>query len=392
MDLFVEILFWCLKLLTFYTGFMGILFFLPRRKFTPTSPVTRFAVLIPARNEESVIENIVKNIKHQNYTQELYDIIVIPNNCEDDTAGAAQRAGAKIFSCTGTIRGKGDVLHQVFEQLMGQYDAYCVFDADNLVDPDFLARMNDAVVGGALVAKGRQKASNPYDSWMSGCYDIYMESANTLHSRPRESLGLNAKLIGTGFMVTDKLMQQMGGWNAFTITEDTEFAAQCALNNVRIHYVPEAIHYDEQPTGFGISMRQRRRWSAGVQIVANRYVPRLLLRCYRFRTLDFTIFVNMIYVQMLLLIPAVYELVGLTGAELWKTLLISVASFWGGSMALALFMCITARRNVIKMLKSILLYPIYVASWYPLHFIALFVKPKKWTTIPHTGKTKVQMK
>ena len=390
METVLDVLSWILRIMTLYTGLMGFLFILPRKKFKIVPPKNRFAVLIPARNEANVIENIIESLREQDYPDELYDIIVIPNNCTDDTADVSLAAGAQVFTCTGEIRGKGDVLHQVFEKLMGQYDAYCVFDADNTLDPAFLARMNDAIEGGVLVAKGKQKASNPYDSWVSGCYDLYIETSNTMYSRPRQSLGLSAKLIGTGFMVTDKLMQSMGGWNAFTITEDTEFGAQCALKGVRIHYVPEAVHY-EQPTTFGISMRQRRRWSAGVQIVANRYVPRLLLRCYRFRTLDFTIFVNMIYVQMLLLVPAAYEMIGLTGIALAKTLGWALVSFWAGSTALGFLMCLTARRNVWKMWKAILMYPVYVATWYPLHFLALFSKPKKWTVIPHTGKTKVKV-
>jgi len=390
MDTVIEVLSVILRVLTLYTGLMGFLFFLPRRKFKVAPPRNRFAVLVPARNEETVILNIIDSLRAQDYPDELYDIIVVPNNCTDNTEKVALRAGAKVFTCTGVIRGKGDVLHQVFEGLMGKYDAYCVFDADNTLDPQFLSRMNDAIEGGALIAKGRQKASNPYDSWVSGCYDLYIETSNTMFSRPRASLGLSAKLIGTGFMVTDKLMQRMGGWNAFTITEDSEFGAQCALMGVRIHYVPEAVHYDEQPTSFRVSMIQRRRWSAGVQIVANRYVPRLLLRCWRPMTLDFTIFVNMIYVQMLLLIPAVYGMIGLTGMELLKAIGVALLSFWAGSTALGALMCLTAKRRFLPMLKSILMYPVYVATWYPLHFAALFVKPKKWVAIPHTGKVKVE--
>lgn len=390
MELVLDILSWILRAMTLYTGLMGFLFFLPRRKFPVVPPKNRFAVLIPARNEANVIGQLIDSLRAQDYPEELFDIIVIPNNCTDDTAEVSAGYGARVMLCEGEIRGKGDVLHQAFDRLMGQYDAYCVFDADNTLDPAFLSRMNDAIEGGALVAKGKQKASNPYDSWVSGCYDLYIETSNTMFSRPRASLGLSAKLIGTGFMVTDKLMREMGGWNAFTITEDTEFAAQCALRGVRIHYVPEAVHYDEQPTTFGISMRQRRRWSAGVQIVANRYVPRLLLRCYRFLTLDFTIFVNMIYVQMLLLIPTVWELCHLSGRELLVGAAMAVASFWAGSTALGLLMCLTARRRVGKMWRAILMYPVYVLTWYPLHFLALFAKPKKWTVIPHTGKTRVE--
>lgn len=391
MDTIMEILSWILRLMTLYTGLIGFLFFLPRRKFKVSPPKTRFAVLIPARNEENVIENIIESVRCQNYPCELYDIIVIPNNCTDNTAEIARRAGAKLLFCTGLIRGKGDVLHQVFEQIMGQYDAYCVFDADNLLDPDFLARMNDAVMGGALVAKGKQKATNPYESWVSGCYDLYIESANTLHSRPRESLGLSAKLIGTGFMVTDELMQRMGGWNAFTITEDTEFAAQCALHGARIRYVPEAIHYDEQPTGFAVSMRQRRRWSAGVQIVANKYIFKLLTCRPNRYTLDYAIFVNMIYVQLLLAIPAVYGMIGLSWEALLQAVAVALGAFCLGTLAMAFLMCLTAGRNPLKMMKSILTYPLFTASWYPLHILGLVAKPKKWTVIPHRGKKTVPM-
>jgi len=392
METVIDIFSWGLKILTLYTGLMGILFFLPRKKFATAAPSTRFAILIPARNEENVIGNLIESLQKQDYPPELFDIIAIPNNCTDDTAGAARKYGAKILPCTGTIRGKGDVLHQAFEHLMGKYDAYCVFDADNIVDPQFLARMNDAVAGGALAAKGRQMASNPYESWISGCYDIYIENFNTLYNRSRASLGLSAKLVGTGFMVTDKLMQQLGGWNAFTITEDTEFGAMCAMNNVRVHYVPEAINYDEQPTTFAISMRQRRRWSAGVQTSANIYVPKLLRCRPTWLTVDFAIFLAMIYVQLLLAVPMVYGLVGLPMTDILNTLALALVSFYGSTALLALFLTLTARRNPLKMAKSILTYPIFVASWYPLHILSLFAKPKAWTSIPHTGRSDLRMK
>ena len=66
----------------------------PRRR---CEPQTRFALVIAARNEECVIGQLIESLRQQDYPDELYEIIVAPNNCTDDTRGAARRAGARIF-------------------------------------------------------------------------------------------------------------------------------------------------------------------------------------------------------------------------------------------------------------------------------------------------------
>ena len=383
LDIIVEILGWFAKLLTGYTALMSIFFLLPRKKYPVVPPKSRFAVLIPARNEENVIGHIIESLQKQDYPPELYDILVIPNNCTDDTEGAALRAGAKIMHCTGPVSTKGEVLHQVLESLSGQYDAYLVFDADNVVDGAFLSRMNDAIASGARVAKSRQCALNPYDNWVSGGYDLYFQSLNLLHSRARACFRLSAKLIGTGFMVTDNLLQELGGWNTVTLTEDIEFAALCALKGERVHYVQEALTYDEEPLSFAVSMRQRRRWSAGVQSVANRYTGKLLSKRPSWLRWDLAFHINMIYVQMIALIPALYALVRIPGIQALNSLLISIASFVLGGIVMALFLSLTAKRDIRKQWKAILMYPVYLISWYPLHIWALFKKPKTWKPIVH---------
>ena len=383
MDTFIEILAFFLKVLTGYTAVMGIFCLLPRKKYPVALPQTRFAVLIPARNEESVICALISSLHAQEYPDELYDIYVIPNNCTDETETVALQAGAKILHCTGTVSTKGEVLHQAIEQLMGKYDAYCVFDADNAADIQFLARMNDAVLSGANVAKSRQCALNPYENWVSGCYDLYFQSINLLHSRARMRFPLSAKLIGTGFVVTDSLMQQMGGWNTETLTEDIELAAQCAMLGYRVHYVPEALTYDEEPLSFVASMRQRRRASAGVQSVANRYTGKLFKMRPTWLRWDLVSHINMIYVQLLAFIPVLYGLLNLSLPKLVMSLGFSLWSFWAGSMAMGLFLSLSARRNPLKQWRAIVFYPLFLASWYPLHIWALFSKPKQWKPIAH---------
>ena len=154
MNILMDILSLVLKLFAVYTALVGAFFLLPRRRFPTAPPKARFAVLLPARNEEAVIGDSVRSLLRQDYPRELFDVYVLPNNCTDHTEEAARRAGARIFRCRGPVRSKGEVLHQAFAHLMGKYDAYCVFDADNLVAPGFLARMNDAYVAGSTPVPG----------------------------------------------------------------------------------------------------------------------------------------------------------------------------------------------------------------------------------------------
>ena len=115
--------------------------------------------------------------------------------------------------------------------LAGGYDAMCVFDADNLVHPDFLARMNDAVCAGHVAVQGFRDSKNPEQSAISGCYSICYWMLNRFYNSARSALGLSALVNGSGFTATAGLLRELGGWNTVTMTEDYEFSAQCALNS-----------------------------------------------------------------------------------------------------------------------------------------------------------------
>ncbi|MDD4796766.1 MAG: glycosyltransferase family 2 protein, partial [Eubacteriales bacterium] len=217
---------------TYYVVF-AVLSLKKRAPFAPAAPRHRFAVLIAARNEAQVIGQLVDSLHKQAYPKELFDIIVVPNNCTDDTAGVARRAGARVLQIHAPVRSKGEVLSQAYRQLQkgpAQYDALCVFDADNLVDSGFLAAMNDALCAGVRVAQGCRDSKNPYDTYMSSCYSIYYWLVNQFFNQARTVVGLSAMINGSGFMVSWSLLEQMGGWNTLTMTEDLEFTAQCVLH------------------------------------------------------------------------------------------------------------------------------------------------------------------
>ena len=124
--------------LSVYTLYFGVIALrgLVRRApaFARSAPQKRIACVVAARNEAAVIGPLVDSLLAQDYPRALFEVIVAPNNCTDDTEAVAAAHGARIFRPTGPIRSKGDVLAQVVDEvvLKENFDAMCVFDADNL--------------------------------------------------------------------------------------------------------------------------------------------------------------------------------------------------------------------------------------------------------------------
>ncbi len=367
----------------------ALLFWKRPAPYERRAPKTRFACLIPARNEEAVVGALVKSLKAQRYPNALYDIYVIPNNCTDDTEGAARAAGAKIFRCFDPVRCKGDALHEAIAWLLPQrYDAFCVFDADNVVDADFLARMNDAFCAGARVAKARLRVKNPRDSWVSGCYALYFACNDTFFSRSRANLGLSAKLVGTGFAVHRDVLARMGGWNTETIAEDAEFSAQCAALGERIRWVPDAVTYDEAPASFRVSLIQRRRWCSGIMSAAERMVPRLLRTepdVSRARVADMCFFLCAPFAQALSVVPPLLLALGAAIRGMlagWALLTLGALSLaLGGSvLAAAVFRALSGQHVRVS---AVLLFPLFMASFVPLQVLSLLRRTTSWQAIAH---------
>ena len=370
--------------------FAVALFALRRPKpYSVAAPRTRFACLIAARNEETVIAALVESLCAQNYPAALYDIFVIPNNCTDATEAEALRAGAKIFRCFEPVRCKGDALHEAIGWLLPRgYDAFCVFDADNLVDADFLARMNDAFCAGAEVCKGAMRVKNPHESWLAGCYGLYFTLFDTFFSRARMNCGLSAKLVGTGFAVRRTVFERLGGWNTVTLAEDAEFAAQCAAHGVRVCFVPEALTLDEAPAHLALSLRQRRRWCSGIMDAAGRERKALFAALggrAPLRALDALLFLHAPMLQAVMPIPFVLSLLSAAvQGRLAAFALTAVLTATVCALGCAAFAAVLARLGGYRgMGKGVLGFPLFMASWLPLQVISLVRRTRSWQPIAH---------
>ena len=379
-----------LKVTTVYFAFIALRWMFCRQThWAAAPPATRFAVVIAARNEEAVIGRLVGSLLNQDYPKELFDVYVVPNNCTDDTANVAFQAGANILLCDYPVRQKGDALRQAFCQLEGKgYDAFLVFDADNVVDRQYLQKTNDAFCAGARVVKGRHAAWNPKASWVSGCYDLYFAGFDLLFNRPRANGGLSAKLIGTGFAVHRTVLEQLGGWNTGTIAEDAEFSAQCAMAGIRICWAPDALTYDEEPCSFWVSLHQRKRWCSGVMQVGRAMIPRLMGQKMSALRRDMVLFLMTAQLQPVsAILLAVSRLFTATedGFSCW-TFLQMTALYWFGCAVFGAMLALLCRTKERRNWRSVALFPIFMASWLPLQVLALFKNTTHWREIRH-GET-----
>lgn len=229
-------------------------------------PKHRFAIIVPAHDEERVVGPLVDSLVAQNYPKDLFDIHVVADNCTDHTREVALKHGAAVHvRVDRERRGKGFVIEWMLERLWNwpvQYDAVVMFDADNLVAPDFLRIMNDKLCEGHKVIQGYLGIKNPFDTWVSVSMAISYWYSNRMWQNARQNLRLSCSLGGTGLCIDLPLLKELG-WHATGLTEDLEFGVRCVEQGVIPIWAHDAKVYDEKPTTLMASMRQRLRWMQG---------------------------------------------------------------------------------------------------------------------------------
>lgn len=357
----------------------------------PEAPdAARIAAVVAARNEAAVLPALIQSLLAQDYPRALYDVYVVPNNCTDDTEAVACAAGAKILHCPDPVRRKGDALRQAFAQLSatGNYDAYCVFDADNLVHPGFLHQVNNAFQAGYEAGQGYRDSKNPFDSWVAGGTSVFYWFMSRVFNGSRARLGLNSHINGTGFMVTDAAFRRMG-WPTQTLTEDLEFTGLCGLNDCRIAWMPLARVYDEQPITFHDSAVQRRRWTAGSLQCTRRYALKLMthgtpnaldIGCvFTANLMNYIGVVSMVlsWIQFgRMLMNHSDEVISMTA--------LSALTFWLGMMLGAAIILHMEGRLCRQSVPTLLLFPLFMFTWMPINLYASFTPPPKWRMVKHT--------
>jgi len=273
------------------------------------------------------------------------------------------------------------------------YEAYCIFDADNIVHNNFLNRMNDTLCSGYKVAQGFRDTKNASNTWISSCYSLFYLTQNYFFNSARMNMNWSASINGTGFMISKSVIDEFG-FNTVTITEDIEFAAHCALNNVKIAFVDDAITYDEQPLTFAQSWKQRTRWSIGTMQCLYKYSGKLMKTGIKRKLpqcIDMSLFFMAPVIQVLsLIVIGLFLLVGLMSIKVASA---SLVIFENSGLLLigGYFLCVVTALLVLKLqnksikksLKGVFTLSIFMLSWIPINMISLYKKDCFWEPIEH---------
>lgn len=363
--------------------------------------VNRFMAIIPAHNEENVIGPLVESLINQNYPKDYYDIYVIADNCTDRTAEIAEKAGAIVLKrFDEEHKTKGYALQWFLEQKIKEdapYDAFCIFDADNIVDSNFLKAMNKKLCQGEDVVQGYRDIKNPTDSWVSAGYALFYWTMNRFYHLARYNVGLSPLINGTGFMVRFDVIKP-DGWNTNTLTEDIEFSLKRIINGKKLGWATDAIVYDEQPVGFKQSWKQRTRWTVGHIQCLERYTKPLAAAVKEHKTMmNFDGLLYLIgsipmFILTLVLLAlnfVIYIANGMTAVDL----LINCLRYFLPTFLLPIFTAILImvldKKPIRPMLKGLICYPLFLGSWLLINFKCLFKRDTSWDKIDHVRNVKI---
>lgn len=368
--------------------------------------MNRFAILIAARNESTVIAQLIESIKLQRYPSELYDIYVIADNCTDDTAAIAEAAGATVFCRSSkTHVGKGYALNFGFKNItelgkFDEYDGFFVFDADNLLDENYIAEMNNVFDSGYRIVTSYRNSKNYDTNWLSAASSLWFLREAKFINNSRMILDLSCAVSGTGFLVSRDIIKKNEGWKYYLLTEDIEFSIDSVIQGEKIGYAADAILYDEQPYTFKDSWNQRIRWAKGFIQVFMAYGGKLFKTIFTKRSFSaYDMLMTILPAMMLTLFGAIVNSVFLVIslfnlAELSEIAMVSGVAlfmtffnFYAILFFFALITTITEWHKINTTTSKKILYmfsfPIFIATYIPISIAALF-KKIEWKPINHS--------
>ncbi|APY08067.1 hypothetical protein BWZ20_07035 [Winogradskyella sp. J14-2] len=223
--------------------------------------LNKIAVFIPAYKEDSVIVDVAKKALFQQYPPSFFDVIVIADSLQNETLNNLKELPLKVVEVSFENSTKAKALNAAMNGLPKTYDYAIVLDADNIMEPHFLTKMNTAFNKGYKVVQAHRKAKNLNTSF--AILDAASEEINNhIYRRGHSALGLSSGLIGSGmgfeyslFKSIMKTVKAVGGF-------DKELEFEFAKQNITIEYLQDTVVLDEKVQKSSDFSKQRKRWLA----------------------------------------------------------------------------------------------------------------------------------
>lgn len=411
------------SLITFFFLYqIGLIFIglFGKKKYPDAKEDHNYAILIAGRNEEKVIGHLIESIKLQDYDLSKLKVFVVADNCTDNTAKVAKEAGGEelfvhVFERHNLEKiGKGFALDFMFKNIRETFpdyipDAFFVFDADNLLDKNYVKEMNKAFDSGAEVLTSYRNSKNFNANWIAASTAMcFLRECRFMHS-PRSILNTSTFVSGTGFLVSSKVLNFEDGWKYKTMTEDIEFSAGTIAKGKKVMYCDDAIFYDEQPTTFKASWNQRMRWQKGfyqcflgyfgslfMSMFACNFFSKYEMMLMIFPFTPITFFWGFFYFMYQLAANIVTSVsIGFASSLLvflvMNALILAICFMLLFFYALILLIRESKRVKTTywEKIKFSAAFPIFLLTYIPIAIVCLFKKNVQWKKIPHEDSKKI---
>lgn len=343
-----------------------------------------FSILIPARNESNVIEDLLISIKNQSEKINFENVYIIIENKSDKTIKIAKKYSANIIIREKlNLKRKGYALMEAIEKITEEkiYDAYFIFDADNILDKDYLKEMKKTYLEGYSIGIGKRKIKNKTNS-IAISSQLIFTLINDLSNKNRNKYNVNANASGTGFYISGKIINKLKTYPFHSLTEDYEISLYAVINNLTTKYNEKAIYYDEQPTDYKTYFNQRTRWVKGYFETRKIYTKDLIKKLKLDNKNYKSVYTSLIGVYDLILI-----LIGLL-IKCYKYPLEIILAVYTALIIFTILLLYKENININKTLylKVLLINPLLLLTYIPCLIKSIFKKDIEWTVIQHKEK------
>lgn len=356
-----------------------------------------YAILIPARNESLVIEKLLISIENQTKKIKPEDVYVIVETKKDKTVSIVEKHKMTIVYRKNLNKKRKDfALDDAIKEILKsnkKYDAYFIFDADNILDKNYIKEMTKSFDEGYDIGIGYRNTKNS-KNLVSAASALTFSMINTIGNKRKSKYTNNLIISGTGYYIKGTIIESWKGFPFNSLTEDYELSLYSILNNLTTTYNDSAIYYDEQPEIFDVTITQRSRWVKGYFDARRNYIHKIRKSISKKDKNYASKITALIGVNPLITLIIGILLLLIDSITSFKNFIISLLIiFILIYITLMIFTYIIIKKEEnkldIKVSKILLIFynPFYLLSYIYCLYIAITKKDLGWQEIKHTNNT-----
>ena len=345
----------------------------------------KFAIIVPAHNEELLISKLCENISNIKYPLDMRETFVIADNCDDRTADISRAHPVTVLCRFDKVNiGKGYALKWAFENIgLENFDAVLVIDADTEVDPSILEELNVMISSGSQAIQCYETMSNRGESWFTQLIFVSRTINNLLYHYAKYKIGLSSYLMGVGMCFRTSLLKEIP-WTAYTLSEDWEYTARLIEREIKIDFAVRAKVFPQESRSLHQATNQRLRWSKGRFYVIKNLGLKLFARGLRTKNwvmMDASL--SLLFpnwsLQINLILMALFMSLMLPSSA-FKTGAITLSLVLLGAQGLVLFIGMLLAGDFWRVFRAILVAPLFLVWKFIIDFVSMtgIYRGKKW--------------